>query len=619
MAGRLIIEVAQPALDSNGNLINGSTLEFYDAATLAPKNVFSSSALTTSLGNVVTASGGFFPEIWAADGEAYRVVWKNASGSTLRTMDNMIAQDSASVVLFPLANIAALRAATWPTGRPLTVSLVSNWASGDGGGVYRWDATSTATDNGGTIIKEAATTTGRWVLQSQTDVNIENFDNTTVATAFTNAISATTLGQGVASNLDQTLGATVTSNYRYFSLTGLFTNASNLIGNAVAWFRRNGFPFSLKTPFGAGFLGNNEWFSSEDSTHGDSRSTVAFVREAVGSGTNGPATADIAGIFSAIKKNHLTSTVQGEINGAYVVVRQGQKGDFGGILIDTEKVGGDTDGGVAIESSVKWVNNLGVVTKRLQTIQNYAGQGSSFYGVTGQSGIGFWAEAQVGAQYAAFLADQTQTANGAVFENLIVHTKDRAVGSIIYRVTGSGETCAPDGTASAPVFSFQAASDAGMYRVAGGVGIAVGGVLGWYVASNRSLLPGADNAFPLGAAGARPTVLFAVTGTINTSDARDKTPIEPLSEKEKRVAQAVRAGIGKYQWLDAIEAKGADQARYHVGVTAQAVQAAFEAEGLDPWRYAVLCADDVTDSKGNTARRLGVRYDQLNMFLMGAI
>lgn len=94
MAGRLIIEVAQPALDSNGNLINGSTLEFYDAVTLAPKNVFSSAALTTSLGSTVTASGGFFPEIWANDGEAYRVVWKNASGATLRTMDNMIAQNN---------------------------------------------------------------------------------------------------------------------------------------------------------------------------------------------------------------------------------------------------------------------------------------------------------------------------------------------------------------------------------------------------------------------------------------------------------------------------------------------------------------------------------------------
>ena len=107
MAGRLIIEVAQPALDSNSKLMNGSTLEFYDATTLLAKNVVSSAALTTSLGNVVTASNGFFPEIWAADGAAYRVVWKNASGSTLRTMDNMIAQIGAGGNVVTTGNIGA--------------------------------------------------------------------------------------------------------------------------------------------------------------------------------------------------------------------------------------------------------------------------------------------------------------------------------------------------------------------------------------------------------------------------------------------------------------------------------------------------------------------------------
>ncbi len=110
MAGRLIIEAAQPALDSNGNLINGSTLEFYDAVTLAAKPVYSSAALTTSLGNVVTASNGFFPEMWAADGESYRVVWKNASGSTLRTMDNISASQ---ITVSPFMNgVVAASSAT---------------------------------------------------------------------------------------------------------------------------------------------------------------------------------------------------------------------------------------------------------------------------------------------------------------------------------------------------------------------------------------------------------------------------------------------------------------------------------------------------------------------------
>jgi hypothetical protein len=68
-------------------------------------------------------------------------------------------------VVQTISNIVALRAVSWPNGRPTQVCLVSNWITGDGGGTFRWDAASTATDDGGTIIKEAAVTTGRWVRQ----------------------------------------------------------------------------------------------------------------------------------------------------------------------------------------------------------------------------------------------------------------------------------------------------------------------------------------------------------------------------------------------------------------------------------------------------------------------
>ncbi|WP_430819834.1 hypothetical protein [Brevundimonas diminuta] len=34
-----------------------------------------------------------------------------------------------------------------------------------------------------------------------------------------------------------------------------------------------------------------------------------------------------------------------------------------------------------------------------------------------------------------------------------------------------------------------------------------------------------------------------------------------------------------------------DDARLHIGVTAQTVVEAFEAEGLDPWAYAQICRD----------------------------
>ncbi len=93
-AGRIIIEAAQPSLDANANLINGATLTFLNADTLAPAPVYSDSTLATSLGNVVTASGGFFPDMWAADGAAFRVEWRNAAGSLLRTFPRIEASAS---------------------------------------------------------------------------------------------------------------------------------------------------------------------------------------------------------------------------------------------------------------------------------------------------------------------------------------------------------------------------------------------------------------------------------------------------------------------------------------------------------------------------------------------
>lgn len=161
-------------------------------------------------------------------------------------------------------------------------------------------------------------------------------------------------------------------------------------------------------------------------------------------------------------------------------------------------------------------------------------------------------------------------------------------------------------------------------------------------------IPAADNTYALGAAGARFTQLFAATGAINTSDATEKTPLAPPSEALRRVAARIRAGIGVFQWLSSVAAKGPDGARRHIGITAQAVQQAFEAEGLSPWDYGLFCADPATEwveveparisteagfpvqiparfeerpklgPDGVQALRLGVRYDQLLLLLAAA-
>lgn len=123
-----------------------------------------------------------------------------------------------------------------------------------------------------------------------------------------------------------------------------------------------------------------------------------------------------------------------------------------------------------------------------------------------------------------------------------------------------------------------------------------------------------DNTYNLGSGSFRWGTVYAGTGTINTSDENEKTDIRPLDYKEKAVALAIKARIKAFKFNDAVEAKG-DKARIHVGVMAQDVKAAFEAEGLVAEDYGVFCSDELED--GST--RLGVRYDELFAFIIGAI
>lgn len=137
--------------------------------------------------------------------------------------------------------------------------------------------------------------------------------------------------------------------------------------------------------------------------------------------------------------------------------------------------------------------------------------------------------------------------------------------------------------------------------------------------------PGADNSYNLGTASFRWATVFAGTGAINTSDERQKQDIRNLSEAEAAVAARLKSLVKAYRFKDAVAVKG-DTARIHVGVIAQDVMAAFEAEGLSPMDYGILCYDewvDELDEDGNIITKAGnaygVRYDELWAFIISAL
>jgi len=122
-------------------------------------------------------------------------------------------------------------------------------------------------------------------------------------------------------------------------------------------------------------------------------------------------------------------------------------------------------------------------------------------------------------------------------------------------------------------------------------------------------------------------------GAWTGSDRNLKQDIEDLSEAELKVATALKGLMKKFRLKDAVAKKG-DEARIHIGVIAQDVKAAFEAEGLDAYRYAILgentwwskqneegewiFKDEETDGFTKNTK-MSVRYEQLLAFIITAL
>lgn len=107
-----------------------------------------------------------------------------------------------------------------------------------------------------------------------------------------------------------------------------------------------------------------------------------------------------------------------------------------------------------------------------------------------------------------------------------------------------------------------------------------------------------------------------------TSDERYKTA--PLDITDAMLDAAAEVNWVQYQYLDRVEAKGPDGARWHFGAIAQRFIEAFERHGLDAHDYGFLCYDEWESSDavldGETGEivtpaipagsRYGIRYEE---------
>ena len=118
-----------------------------------------------------------------------------------------------------------------------------------------------------------------------------------------------------------------------------------------------------------------------------------------------------------------------------------------------------------------------------------------------------------------------------------------------------------------------------------------------------AVYPSINNALSSGSTTHRWKAVYAVNGTIQTSDENLKEEIGEIPEAVFKAWANVK--FVQYKFKDAVKEKG-EKARYHIGLIAQRIVAAFKAEGLDAFAYGLVCRDVLKDG----GEILSLRYDE---------
>lgn len=209
------------------------------------------------------------------------------------------------------------------------------------------------------------------------------------------------------------------------------------------------------------------------------------------------------------------------------------------------------------------------------------------------------------------------------------------VGNNPYWVVNQGGSMEIGGmtTAAPVVLDFHSSGnindyDARLLASGGGAGSAQGSIqIDATVLVTPTITSSADAVSNLGSSAIRWNTIYASSGTINTSDAREKTSVIALTPGEINAAKTLGREIGTYKFLSAVAAKGTD-ARNHIGMTVQRAIEILLENSLDPMSYGFICYDeweatsDQFDGEGNVVvagrgagSRYGFRMDEMLAFI----
>lgn len=181
----------------------GGFVAVYQAGSTTPQQSFTDSTGTTANANPIPLSaagrlqsaGGAPVACWIAQGIAHKMVITDSGGNFILSLDNLTSINDPSTLLALLATvstssilggadliansmrsydvIASVRAAQAPNliaGQTLVIDIEGGVLINDGnGGLFYWSATSTAVDDGVTVIKPTAIATanpGRYLRQA---------------------------------------------------------------------------------------------------------------------------------------------------------------------------------------------------------------------------------------------------------------------------------------------------------------------------------------------------------------------------------------------------------------------------------------------------------------------